>query len=135
MDNITPELVNLLQVYFNLNLARAKCAGFIILGLIKLGTVNLAKLSLCISGDAGQDSKYRRTQRLFSEISLPEDSLAKFIINKYGETNKFILIMDRTNWKFGKININILYLSVSYSSVSIPLFWMFLNKKVNSNTT
>lgn len=135
MTDVTPELVSVLTLYFNLNLARAKCIAFIILGLFKVGSVNIAKLALCIPGTAQQQSKYRRIQRLFSDVSLPESSLAKFIINKIGGNEKFILIMDRTNWMFGKFDINILCLSVAYHGVSIPIFWSFLPKKGNSNTS
>ena len=41
--------------------------------------------------------------------------------------------MDRTEWKFGKVWINLLFLSVAVKGVSIPLFVNILNKKGNSN--
>jgi hypothetical protein len=37
--------------------------------------------------------------------------------------------MDRTNWKFGQTNINILVLGVIFLGVSIPLLWTFLGDK------
>ncbi|WP_044117822.1 hypothetical protein [Alkaliflexus imshenetskii] len=33
------------------------------------------------------------------------------------------LSMDRTNWQFGSLDINILMLSVCYKGVAIPLLW------------
>ncbi|HAT8797519.1 TPA: IS4 family transposase, partial [Legionella pneumophila] len=30
---------------------------------------------------------------------------------------------DRTNWRWGKKDINILMLSVVYKGIAIPLFW------------
>lgn len=41
--------------------------------------------------------------------------------------------MDRTNWKFFKVNINFLVLGVAYKGMAIPLFWYLLDKKGNSN--
>ena len=41
--------------------------------------------------------------------------------------------MDRTNWRWGKSDINILMLSVKYHSIAIPVMWRFLPKKGNSN--
>lgn len=41
--------------------------------------------------------------------------------------------MDRINWKFGKIDINILMISVCYKGVGILLIWKFLFKKGNLN--
>jgi hypothetical protein len=43
------------------------------------------------------------------------------------------LAMDRTNWKFGKKNINILLVSVVCSNYAIPIYWILLNKRGNSN--
>ena len=45
----------------------------------------------------------------------------------------WILTMDRTNWKFGKVNINYLVLGVAYKGMAIPLLWYLLDKKGNSS--
>jgi hypothetical protein len=42
--------------------------------------------------------------------------------------------MDRTNWQWGEKNINILTLAVVYQGAAIPICWILLNKKGNSNT-
>ena len=44
------------------------------------------------------------------------------------------LSMDRTNWQWGKSNINILLLSACYKGISVPLYWIALDKKGNSDT-
>ena len=46
-----------------------------------------------------------------------------------------ILVMDRTNWDYGKVHINFLVLGVLYQSTLIPLCWSVLPKKGNSNQT
>jgi hypothetical protein len=50
------------------------------------------------------------------------------------EKDNLILVLDRTNWKFGKSNINILMLRVSYKNVAYPLIFKVLDKRGNSNT-
>ena len=50
----------------------------------------------------------------------------------FGE--KCVLIMDRTNWKWGKRHINILMLSVEHFGMSIPLFWTVLKTGGSSAT-
>lgn len=42
--------------------------------------------------------------------------------------------MDRTNWQYGRININILMLSICYKGRALPVMWEMLDKKGNSNT-
>lgn len=44
------------------------------------------------------------------------------------------LSMDRTNWRWGKRDINILMLSIVYKGIAIPLFWTLLAKRGNSDT-
>lgn len=44
------------------------------------------------------------------------------------------LSLDRTNWKLGDLNINLLFLCVIYEGVGIPIFWRVLgNKRGNSS--
>jgi hypothetical protein len=43
--------------------------------------------------------------------------------------------IDRTNWQFGKTDLNLLVLSVAHGDVGIPLFWRVLDKAGNSNAT
>ena len=131
---LTPELISLLQIHFNWNLARCKCIAALILGLLTLGTVNLAVLCLALPGKAQKDSKYRRVQRLFSEVEPNLELTAKFIAEKL-KMDKYVLAMDRTNWKFGIFNINILFIAIVYEGMAVPVVWTFLPKKGNSNTS
>ncbi|WP_156906825.1 hypothetical protein [Desulforegula conservatrix] len=39
---------------------------------------------------------------------------------------KWVLAMDRTNWKIGKININILVIGVAHMGIAFPLIWATL---------
>ena len=45
----------------------------------------------------------------------------------------FGLTIDRTQWQLGKSKINFLVIAVPYKRMAIPLFWMLLEKKGNSN--
>ncbi len=42
--------------------------------------------------------------------------------------------MDRTNWKFGKLDINILVLSICHNGIAIPIMWDMLPKTGVSNS-
>ncbi len=44
-----------------------------------------------------------------------------------------VLSMDRTNWKFGEFNINILMLGITYKGIAFPLIFSLLPKRGNSN--
>lgn len=42
---------------------------------------------------------------------------------------KYGLSLERTNWKFGARNINILCVCVIYQGVGIPILWKILGDK------
>jgi hypothetical protein len=42
--------------------------------------------------------------------------------------------MDRTSWKFGKTNINVLTLAIAYDGVAFPILISMLDKRGNSHT-
>jgi hypothetical protein len=125
--------VTLLQDLFGWNLARAKCGAAIIVGLIKVRTVNLTELATAVPGHAKVDSKYKRLQRFFKEVPLNFSLVAKLIAGLVPQ-DRFSLTVDRTIWQLGKVSINILYLAIVYQGIAIPILWSYLPKKGNSNT-
>ncbi len=130
----TIALATTFKEFFNWNRARINCIIPLLLAMIQLGTVNLAKIAQAFPGTAKVDSHYKRLQRLFREFSLELDLIAQFIAYLL-PLDEWMLTLDRTNWKLGKINLNFLVLGIVYRGVAFPLFWPTLAKKGNSNTT
>lgn len=50
------------------------------------------------------------------------------------EKENLNLYIDRTNWKLGQADTNILMLEITYQVVAFPLLFKMLNKQCNSNT-
>lgn len=132
--------VQMLQAVFmevlNWNGARINFLSNFIIALIKVKNVNFVEIATAFSGRAKKESKYKRIKRFFSFFMIDSFSIAKLIIlmlsiNKDGP---WPVVMDRTNWKFGKLDINILLLGLPYKGIAFPLLWMLLSKKGNSNT-
>ena len=42
--------------------------------------------------------------------------------------------MNRTNWKFGRTDINVLMIAIFYQGIAYPILWQLLAKVGNSNT-
>ena len=96
----------------------------IILALFVVQTVNLVKLAHALFSQALPESSYRRLQRFFSGCKLDYNSLARWVVKRFGfEEGEHHLIFDRTNWKWGKKDINILSLCIAHKQVAIPLFF------------
>ena len=105
---------------------------FVIVGLvvsiIKLERVNLKKIAKVLNPKSSKEVNYRRLSRFFQYFRFDKITMAK-LMSSFLPKGKFILSMDRTNWKFGKVHINILMLSVAYKGMAIPIVWYLLKKK------
>ena len=127
MQDHSAYLITLLQKNIPLNLARAKCLGLFIISMLNCRTVNMAILCNTMPSGIKSASWYRRMQRFISEISISWRILPIMLVRmtELEKRRKWVLCLDRTNWKFGKKHINILYLAVSCRGISIPLFGIF----------
>ena len=130
------DLPQTLKEHFSLHLSRAKCMSEMIKALIKSRNVQLQRLSEEFSNHNIQlDSHRVRIQRFLKNSNLCPKQVAQLIAKTRPDEEKWILALDRTNWKFGKHDYNLLTLSIVISDNAIPLFVTLLDKKGNSDTT
>jgi len=105
-----------------------------ILGVISSGSVQQHKTALGFSGAAQQASVCARIRNFLKSFKLNYNDYARAIIIMAGLKGPLRLVLDRTNWKFGRIEINLLVLAVVINDqFAVPLFWKALPKKGNSN--
>lgn len=131
------ELIPILNAHFSgsLNLARVKLIALFICALCKVQTVTFSKLANAFDSTASSYSSLRRIQRFIANFSLEGDLIAKLIFGLLPNKNeKLILSIDRTNWKFGQLDINIFMLGIVYKGVAFPLLFTMLDKRGNSNS-
>jgi hypothetical protein len=57
-----------------------------------------------------------------------------FTVKMLGLPRPYTLALDRTNWKVGAVDLNILMLSIIYCGVGTPVVWIVLSKAGNSDT-
>lgn len=132
--NKNTDLVSILNKNLGWHKARAKFLATLLITILKVQSVNFIKLSQGLESMAKPFSNLRRIQRFFSDFDFCQDTIARLLYSLLPEKGSNRLCLDRTNWKFGKTNINILMLSVAYKGVSFPLMWTMLPKRGNSNT-
>lgn len=123
----------------NLGIHKNNCATVIdfTIALQKSRTVNLSQMVNYSEklNEIKPESIYKNYQRLIQKSQLSQSDLAKCILSMYGlEDCKLTLSMDRTNWRYGKSDINFLVLSVCLIGTAIPLYWLELDTKGNSDT-
>jgi hypothetical protein len=78
-------------------------------------------------------SSYRRLQRFFQYVTLEGDWLASAVVKLLKLKAPWVLCLDRTNWKVGRRDVNILMLAIVTRRLRIPLMWTVLDKPGSSN--
>lgn len=117
-----------------INAARVKFIVLLISSLIKVQSVNYERLAQGFDNPVALSSNLRRIQRFFACFSLDADLIARLLFKLLPSKSAYGLTLDRTNWKFGQKNINILFIGVIHKGMSLPLLWVFLgNKRGNSD--
>ena len=134
MSRQVSQLRAILQGHFGWHKARITFTAAFILSLVKLNRVNFTKLANALNGQVKPQSNYRRIQRFFAEFDLPYEAVTRLILHLLPIKTDFTVSIDRTNWKLGKFNINILTAGIIYEGVAFPICWMLLPKRGNSNS-
>jgi len=133
-SNKCNELVDIFHARLGWNKARVKFFVSFIFALCKVQTVCFSKLAQGFEGKAKVESNMRRIQRFFASFIIDTNVIARLIFNLLPEKPPYRLCLDRTNWKYGAANINILMISIAYQGMAIPILWTMLPKRGNSNT-
>ena len=122
-----------LRPHFNLSktrLATTRLAtmAIILFGLANSRTVSLSHLASQFPGKALHASNYRRLQHFFKQVQFDEAVVARFIVSLLNIKGPVILAVDRTNWKLGKVDINILVLAIVTRRFKVPLIGNYMRK-------
>ena len=123
-----------LRPHFNLSKTRLATMAIILFGLTNGRTVNLSHLASQFPGKALHASNYRRLQHFFKQVQFDEVVVARFIVSLLNIKGPMILAVDRTNWKLGKVDINILVLAIVTRRFKVPLICSFFDHRGNSST-
>jgi len=117
--------------------ARIKFVTLFVLAVLKVGDVMLLRIAGAFDSAAKVSSNLKRIERFLNDFELDYGTIARLLVKLVGLANQqqWVLTLDRTDWKFGRTPINILMLGIAYKGVAVPLFWVLLPKKGNSNQT
>ncbi len=127
-SNLSGTLISTLSAHLDLSKSRLETLAGLIICLVNARTVNLSHIASQFSSSAQTSSSYRRLQRFFQYVCLDEDWLARTVIKRLNMQSPWILCLDRTTWKIGRRDVNILMLAVGTRRVRIPLMWTMLDK-------
>src|SRR5690242_17156373 len=88
--------------------SRMDCFAKMSLGLIAVQTVSLPQIAVAMPGKAQLSSRYRQLQRFFAGFHLDFVAVARWLFQLFfAQAQQYYLIIDRTNWYWGKKKINV----------------------------
>jgi hypothetical protein len=117
------------------NLARKKFLGAFILGLIKSKKVQFCEIAHHLNEDAKLVSNEVRIQDFFREVEIDYKQVAILLISLLPPKKKVRICIDRTEWDFGKTQVNILMIVVGCGDFQIPLYWELLDNNSGNSST
>jgi|AntAceMinimDraft_5_1070358.scaffolds.fasta_scaffold69132_1 hypothetical protein len=116
------------------NLARKKFVSQYIVALVKSRNVQFCEVAQHLNNNVKLASNEIRIQDFFREVEIDYHCVAALLLSLLPKGKKLRLCIDRTEWDFGKCQVNILMILVGYGELQIPLYWELLdNKSGNSN--
>jgi hypothetical protein len=136
LNTFSAALFGAVSKHIELSPTRQETLCWLVTALLSAGTTSLWKLAPHVGSKAEVDSVYRRLARFFQHVRFNGVAFARMIVVMLGldKIGAWDMALDRTNWKLGKVHINILMLGVLWNGVCVPLFWILLPKAGNSNT-
>jgi hypothetical protein len=116
------------------NWARVKFLARFLIALFTVKSVCLTQIASVFPGEAQVGSHYKRLQRFLRGFDLDFATLARLLARLSGAHAPFVLALDRTDWKLGRIHLNILMLVIVHQGIGFPVLWCVLCKAGASDT-
>lgn len=128
---------NLQKIMKNLiivkHLSRQKCAVATVIALIQTRNVQLQELALVLNDEVAPESNEHRLQMFFKEADLQEDNIV-FFLSIFMLFGKVDICLDRTEWDFGKKQVNMLVFTGSCRGISFPLYVEMLDNNSGNSS-
>lgn len=123
------QLYSLAQAYLSWDARRLDFLVNFTVALVAARSVNWTEVALHM----GKSGGYRRIQRFFQHFRPNTFEYLKFLLALLPHDMKLSLVMDRRNWQFSVVHINILMVGFVYQGTVISLCWTVLGKAGNSS--
>ncbi len=121
-----------MRTHFAVDARRIDLLARLLIAILQVCTVSYAQLALALNAGVKISSNVKRLQRFFKEFSFSHRAYVQFAWKQFA-SQKTVLAIDRTDWKFGRHHINVLMIGIAYRGTAIPLVWKLLGKAGNSS--
>jgi hypothetical protein len=116
------------------NLARQKFVCSFLLGLIKSRKVHFCEIAQHLNQQTQDICNEVRIQDFFRQAELDYGQVALLLCLFLNRKQKVRLCIDRTEWDFGKCQVNVLMVLACQGAVQVPLYWELLDNKSGNSS-
>ena len=117
------------------NASRKEFLGLYIPALVQSNSVQFIQTAKFLNSEVKVQSNMTRIQDFYREVEIDYDFVAILLLTLLPKNKKLRISIDRTEWDFGKTQINILMVLVGHGDFQIPFYWQMLeNNSGNSNS-
>ena len=134
MESLAP-LTQAIRNHFSWHEARIACLVQMIGGIFLCQSVNTYRLAGRLRGEVQFASKAQRIRRLLAKQAFDWTAVGKLLLHlSKASASTLTVLVDRTNWDFGKCSINFLVISVVVGKLAVPIVWEQLGRAGSSRT-
>ena len=116
------------------HLSRQKFVSQFIIALLKSRNVQFCEVAQHLNDAVKVASNETRIQDFFREADLNYLVLAQLLLGLLPATGKLRLCLDRTEWDFGRCQVNILLVTVGRGEFQVPLYWELLDNRSGNSS-
>jgi len=116
------------------HLSRQKFISQFIIALLKSRNVQFCEVAQHLNDAVKVASNETRIQDFFREVDLNYLVLAQLLLRLLPATGKLRLCLDRTEWDFGRCQVNILLVTVGRGDFQVPLYWELLDNRSGNSS-
>lgn len=111
------------------NVARKKFVARFILGLVNSRKGQFHAIAQHLNDGVQVSSNQTRIENFFRHAALDYAAVTRLLLRLLPATGKCRLCIDRTEWNFGKCEINFLVITVGCGPVQLPFYWELLDNR------
>ncbi|MFD2784138.1 IS4 family transposase [Hymenobacter rubripertinctus] len=116
------------------HLSRQKFIAQFVISLLKSRNVQFCEVAQHLNDAVKPASNETRIQDFFRETALDYRLLAQLLLTLLPATGKLRLCLDRTEWDFGRCQVNILLVTVGQGEFQLPLYWELLDNRSGNSS-
>jgi hypothetical protein len=131
-------MTSVLSDHLGWHRARLKFMARFTTALLKRATTNLRELAVALKAGVKEESlaeisAHRRIRRFLSDYEVDFKALGRLLMRLLPQTPPYKVVIDRTEWHFGRTPVNVLMVGIAHKGVAFPISWTVLPKEGSSS--